>query len=264
VTAQVQADVWPQVRAAAVSSGINAEIAATAKYLEALLHFAGADCQRTSDAARTLQDLLIGASAQAARARTRTTQGQRPRQADAFTENRDIVSSSLHSLLSALENTETTESRIGDKIQKEAAERVRAVELQWFGYQTDQSSGDYESDSGGEESGPLNASAVADLASAIHSYLQGSGTRKRPASSSLGARGMDAEQLWSAKPSQIVLVATTCEVADGSELDAWQQDAEIAMAENRSLDTGDKFMELAQACTPLLMCIFFISINFLI
>ena len=46
--ALVQAEAWPDVRAAAAAKGKSVNIAATAKYLEALLRFAGADCQRTS------------------------------------------------------------------------------------------------------------------------------------------------------------------------------------------------------------------------
>jgi hypothetical protein len=228
----VQAESWPFVRAAAATRGAYAEIAATSKYLEALLKFAGADCQRTSDAARALVTLIIHARLPSAQARSAHRQGGY----EATSDVPDIVSSSLQSLVSALESTQA-------KSYDASAVSGSSGESESAGEEADSSLVGF--------SGTrvlLGASETAELVSAIQRHLEGSSTRKSSGHRSMRVELLNAEHLREAKPSQIVHVATTCEFSHSSGVDSQRKEAGIGKAQSSSVNTGDEFMALAQVC----------------
>lgn len=211
----VQADVWPAVRAAAAAKGTSAEIATTAKYLESLLQFAGSDCQRTSDAARALTELLRSSA-------TAGSEPSRSHRGSECSEAADLVSGSLHSLKSALEP-------IRDEFDGASA-------VGHAGASSVVNSTAAESPVLSEASVELLGScATAEVLAAIQQHLQGSSARRSTARSARPVQAL-AEELQTARPAQVVRAAAACETGTES------QDVDQSSA----TPTGAAFMKLAR------------------
>lgn len=212
----VQADVWPEVRAVAATKGSSASIAASAKYLEALLQFAGASCQRTCDATRALTGLLAGSSAAAAD----PTTNRGPNRSVPDWQDSELVSGPLASLIVALEHPRealVTDSE-GDGGVPGGTPQGRP-----------------------EEPAAASESETTELVAAIQARLQGSRVRWPAARSARAPAPLSAEELESAKPAQVVHAACACNVTDSS------SPGEVEHGERpRGLDSASDFMQLAQ------------------
>lgn len=225
----VQAEEWPQVRAASIAKGAGAEIATTAKYMEALLKFAGADCQRTSDAARALTVLLNGATI--ASVSSRATRGF----GSSTSEMSELVSGPLHSLMAALEHTKDVSDGEGAVTSSEGEEEPASSE------------GSELASPKGSQASLLGSSETAELLSAIQKHLQGSRARGVAARNARNAQPLSAEQLQNAKPAQVVQAATAWELGVTSDTGESQQQTGEGAAQQPG-GTGEGFMALAQVC----------------
>jgi hypothetical protein len=225
MSALVQADTWPRVRDAAASKGAAAEIAATARYLESLLQFAGSDCQRTSDAARALTILLDGEG-------TPFTHKHPSRVLDSQ-EASDMVSASLQALMTSLENA---------AIGKDASSSISAWES---GSECDEDSQPLPSSPPGAQL-PASSELASELRAAVQNYLRGSSTHSTSSRSSHNAQPLSGEQLSAAKPAQIVQAAAACEVDNSSFASGRYPLAAKGHVEWRGASSGDHFMARAQ------------------
>ena len=224
---RVQAEAWPDVRAAAAAKGNSVNIAATAKYLEALLRFAGADCQRTSDATRALTVLLAGASPTSAASRTNRGSSM------SVPEASELVSGPLHSLIAALEHPRVSPLERSVSAEVEGSRRSGA-----------EGPGSHIPE-GGSAAVASGASEQAELLAAIAMNLHGS-------RSSLPRRSRDSQlvssaaQLQGAKPAQVVQAAFAWDLTDSS------APGESQPATSQSgMESVDGFMALARVSSQL-------------